>query len=115
VLRALAAEPLTTTQLATRLQLTPQGAAKIVDDMVRNGYVERRDDPSDGRAKQLFLAARGRRALRAARAFHRAFEADFSRVHGGKLARTLREALELLVSAGGDSANDTAARLVRPV
>ena len=46
VLRALAAEPLTATQLAARLHLTPQGAAKIADAMVRHGYVERRMDPA---------------------------------------------------------------------
>jgi DNA-binding MarR family transcriptional regulator len=115
VLRALAAEPLTTTQLGARLQLTPQGAAKIVDDMVQHGYVKRREDPSDGRAKLLVLAPRGRRALRAARAFHRAFEEEFARAHGARLARTLREALELLVRPDAGAAHDTAARLLRPV
>jgi DNA-binding MarR family transcriptional regulator len=116
VLRAVANEPLTTTQLGARLQLTPQGAAKIVDDMVQHGYLERREDPSDGRAKLLFLASRGRRALRAARAFHRAFEEDFARIHGAPLARTLREALELLTNADASgAANDTAARLLRPI
>jgi DNA-binding MarR family transcriptional regulator len=116
VLRALAAEPLTTTQLSARLQLTPQGAAKIVDDMVQHGYVERREDPSDGRAKRLYLGPRGRRALRAARAFHRGFEADFARAHGSKLAETLRVALEQLVSADAERhANDAAGRLIRPL
>jgi DNA-binding MarR family transcriptional regulator len=116
VLRALASEPLTTTQLGARLQLTPQGAAKIVDDMVRHGYVERREDSSDRRAKLLFLAPRGRRALRAARAFHRSFERGFARAHGDALALTLREALERLVNdTGAGDANDTAARLLRPV
>ena len=81
VLRALAAEPLTATQLAARLHLTPQGAAKIADAMVRHGYVERRVDPADARARRLVLAARGQQALRAARAFHQTFERDLARTY----------------------------------
>ncbi len=115
VLRAVAAGPLTTTQLAARLQLTPQGAAKIVDEMVGNGYLQRRPDPADGRAKRLVLAPRGKRALRAARAFHRAFEADFARTHGQPRARALRDALELLVRIHAADGTDTAARFLRPV
>jgi DNA-binding MarR family transcriptional regulator len=113
LLRAVAAEPLTATQLAARLHLTPQGAAKIVEDMVCRDYLERRVDPFDGRARLLFLAPRGRRALRAARAFHRAFEADFAREHGADQARAVRAALEALIDA--DIERDAATRLLRPL
>jgi DNA-binding MarR family transcriptional regulator len=121
VFRALAAEPLTATELAERLQLTPQGAAKIVDDMVRRGYVERRVDPSDARARRLLLAPRGKRALRAARAFHRQFEADFARTAGAERAESLRATLERLIaweSHGSEfqgSAEKMAARPLRPL
>ncbi|MBV9358934.1 MAG: MarR family transcriptional regulator, partial [Chloroflexi bacterium] len=96
VLRALAAQPRTATQLASRLHLTPQGAARIVDDMVQRGYVERRLDPRDGRARQLVLAPRGQQALRAARAFHAAFERDLADTWGTERAAALRAALEAI-------------------
>jgi DNA-binding MarR family transcriptional regulator len=116
VLRAVAAEPLTATQLGARLHLTPQGAAKIVDDMVRRGYLERRADPEDGRARLLVLATRGRLALRAARAFHRAFEHRFARSYGADAAHTVRAALEALLSEGGATGQrDAAASVLRPL
>jgi DNA-binding MarR family transcriptional regulator len=116
VLRAVAAEPLTATQLGARLHLTPQGAAKIVDDMVRRGYLERRADPEDGRARLLVLATRGQLALRTARAFHRAFERRFARSYGADAAEAVRAALEALLSGGGASGRrDTAAAVLRPL
>jgi len=116
VFRALAAEPLTATELAMQLQLTPQGAAKIVDDMVRRGYVERRVDPADARARRLFLAPRGKRALAAARAFHRQFEAEFARAAGTERAEALRAALEQLVELDSKRAPlDSGVRLLRPL
>ena len=116
VLRALAAEPLTATQLAARLHLTPQGAAKIADAMVRHGYVERRADPDDARARRLVLAARGQQALRAARAFHQTFERDLATTNGG--ATALRPgACTRSADFRGDAVTprDTAARVLRPL
>lgn len=115
VLRALAAEALTATQLGTRLQLTPQGAAKIVDDMVRRGYVERQVDPGDRRARRLVLAPRGQQALAAARAFHAAFERRLAATCGSERVRDLRLTLEALVaSEDGHPARDPSSRLLRP-
>src|SRR6185503_3809478 len=69
VFRALAARATTVGELATRLGISKQGAAQIVDDMVARGYVRRRPDPTDGRAQLLSLTARGDAALAAARRF----------------------------------------------
>src|SRR4051812_1867177 len=74
VFRALADRPLTVSALAARLEISKQGAAQIVDDMERRGLVARRPDPDDRRARLISLTEEGDRALRAARAFHRAFE-----------------------------------------
>jgi DNA-binding MarR family transcriptional regulator len=116
VLRALAVEPLTATQLAARLHLTPQGAAKIVDDMVRRGYVERQLDPRDGRARRLVLAQRGQQALARARAFHAAFERRLGETQGVEQARQLRLALEALVAdEHGRPTPETSSRLLRPL
>jgi DNA-binding MarR family transcriptional regulator len=116
VLRAVAAESITATQLGVRLHLTPQGAAKIVDDMVRRGYLERRTDPQDGRARLLVLATRGHQALRTARAFHRLFERRFARNYGADAAQAVRVTLEALLSEDGATGQrDLAASVLRPL
>src|SRR5215475_15208196 len=67
VFRALDLAPLTTSELAERLRITKQGAAQIVADMQRRGYVERQPHPDDRRAQRLTLTERGEAALTAAR------------------------------------------------
>ena len=64
VLRTLGAGPTTISGLAERLEITKQGASQIVDDMERRGYVERRPDPSDARARLLQLTAEVRQHSR---------------------------------------------------
>ena len=66
VFRALRDGPLTLTELAARLGVTKQAAAKVVDEMDAKGLLRRRADPSDARAKLLELTARGRGAMRTA-------------------------------------------------
>jgi MarR family transcriptional regulator for hemolysin len=114
VFRALLAESLTTSQLAARLRITPQGAAKIVDEMVAAGYVERRSDPADGRARRLRLTDRGRRAVATARRFHADYERRLADTHGVDRVAVLREVLTALVDRD-PSVTETATRLLRPL
>jgi DNA-binding MarR family transcriptional regulator len=51
------------TELAARAQLSLATTSELVDDLQRLGYLERRPDPSDGRAKLIFPTRRGRQAL----------------------------------------------------
>jgi DNA-binding MarR family transcriptional regulator len=104
VLRALNAAPMTTSELADRLEISKQGAAQIVDDMERRGYVERRPDPTDGRARLLHLSEHGRTALAAARRFHQRFERGLVAEHAQEAVATLRELLTAMV--GKDQAAD---------
>lgn len=53
------------TDLATRAGMTAQSMGELVEDLGRLGYVERRADPADGRARRVHLTPRGRRAVRA--------------------------------------------------
>ena len=101
VLRALAARPMTVSDLAARLQISKQGAGQIVDDMQRRGYLERRPDPSDARARLLYLSERGNTALAAARRFHQAYERRLARTHGRAAVSALRTMLEAM--AGGEA------------
>ena len=54
------------TVLAHRAQLSLAATSELVDDLQRLGYVERRPDPQDGRAKLIVPTRRGRVALAAA-------------------------------------------------
>jgi DNA-binding MarR family transcriptional regulator len=104
VFRALADRPLTVSALAARLEISKQGAAQIVDDMERRGLVARRPDPDDRRARLISLTEEGDRALRAARAFHRAFERRLVAELGRTPVEGLVTTLEHL--AGEDTLRD---------
>lgn len=106
VFRALDAEPLTTSALAERLGISKQGAGQMVDDMTRRGYLHSRPDPSDRRARLLELSARGRRALAAARAFHRRYEQRLARRHGRAHVDTVRAVLTAMAPTYGEGALD---------
>lgn len=104
VFRALAAEALTTSELAERLRISKQGAGQIVADMERRGYIEGRPDPGDRRARRLRLAPRGERALAAARRYHQRYERRLRREFGAERIDGLRELLGAM--ATGDAALD---------
>jgi DNA-binding MarR family transcriptional regulator len=54
------------TELAARAAITRQSMSELVVALERRGYVERRPDPSDGRARLIALTDKGRRLARAA-------------------------------------------------
>lgn len=47
------------TDLAARAQMTKPSMGYLVEELERRGYVERRPDPADGRAKLVHLTERG--------------------------------------------------------
>lgn len=51
------------TELAARAQLSLATTSELVTDLQRLGYLERRPDPSDGRARLIHPTPRGRQAL----------------------------------------------------
>ena len=53
-------------ELAARAGMTKQSMGELVDDLEAKGFVERRPDPSDRRAKIVVLTKKGRRQSRAA-------------------------------------------------
>lgn len=56
------------TELAARAGMTHQSMSELVTALVRLGYLERRPDPADGRARLVRLTRRGHNARRRARA-----------------------------------------------
>ena len=113
VFRALAAEELSQRELAGRFGISDQGMAKILGEMRRRRYVERRVDPADARVKRFRLARRGRNALAVARRFHLADERRLSARLGATGVAELRRMLEQ-VAGVADSAEAAHARL-RPM
>ena len=113
VFRALADARPSQRELARRLQITDQGMAKIVAEMIERRYVERQVDRDDARVFRLRLAPRGQAALRSARRFHAAFEKQLAKEIGAASVRTLRKLLASTVARGGDS--DIAHARLRPM
>lgn len=109
VFRALDAHPLKLRELAEQLDITPQGALKIVDDMVAKRYVARLADPDDGRATRLTLAPRGKRALAAARRFHGDYETQWAAQLGARRVAETRAVLSAMAAV-----HETGGRTVRP-
>jgi len=48
--------------LATRAGITPQSMGQFVDELEDLGYVERRSDPDDRRAKRIHVTRKGKRS-----------------------------------------------------
>lgn len=111
VLRTLNEGGMTATKLGEGLGITPQGAAKLIDEMVAAGLVERRPDPQDRRAKLLFLSEAGQNALAEARAFHAKFERALVGEVGQAQVSAVRSTLETIAMRSDVS---DLARLFRP-
>ncbi|MEV6071231.1 MarR family transcriptional regulator [Nocardia sp. NPDC052001] len=110
VLRTLADNALTASQLGEHLGITAQGAAKVVDEMVRHGYVERHPDPTDKRAKLLHLSDRGRDMLDTVRAFHADYERRLTARVGADQIAGVRAVLTEIVTTATDSTDTRAFR-----
>jgi DNA-binding MarR family transcriptional regulator len=52
------------TELAARADMTHQSMGELVDALERRGYLTRRPDPADGRARLVCLTAKGTRMVR---------------------------------------------------
>ncbi|NKI70239.1 MarR family transcriptional regulator [Collimonas pratensis] len=94
VFRLLEARPQNLRQIAAGLGITPQGALKVINDMVAKGYVERHDEPGDGRIKRLTLTPRASKAMAEAHRFHVQFERDLAAKVGENHVATMRLILE---------------------
>jgi DNA-binding MarR family transcriptional regulator len=83
-------------RLAERAQMTKQAMAELVGHLERHGYVERRPDPNDRRAKLVVPTARGMEVFDLARELVPEVERDIDRLLGAARADALRDDLERL-------------------
>ena len=86
------------TDLAERAGLSKQAVGEVVDDLQRLGYVERRPDPQDGRAKIIRLTPQGRDAQQTAQQIFADIEREWAERIGPERVAALREALEALAT-----------------
>lgn len=84
--------------LARGANMTPQSMGEIVDELEELGYVERRPDPSDRRAKLVTLTALGRECVAAGEQTIRGLESEIDALIGADAHADLRRMLERLAS-----------------
>lgn len=86
------------TELAAGANMTPQSMGDIVDELEALGYVTRRPDPRDRRAKLIALTVRGRTAVEAGESTITGIEDDIVNILGAKGAVQLRAMLVKILS-----------------
>jgi DNA-binding MarR family transcriptional regulator len=85
------------TDLAIASNVSLSSMAELIDDLERLGYLERRPDPRDGRAKLVCLTATGWQAIRQGRRIIEAIEADWGQRLGQQRFHELCQALQALI------------------
>jgi DNA-binding MarR family transcriptional regulator len=86
------------TDLAKGANMTPQSMSELVAELVELGYVERKPDPTDGRAKLIVLTARGNACIAAAQTTIQGLEDRITTVLGERGHRQLRTLLTKLLA-----------------
>ena len=91
------------TQLARAADMSKQAMAELVDDLVEKGYVVKRPDPTDGRAKLIHWGERGLESHRATMEAFAAIDAELAAVVGeGEIERLRSTLLALTGRISGD-------------
>jgi DNA-binding MarR family transcriptional regulator len=81
------------TELSSQAGITKQSAGFLVDQLEREGYVQRVPDPADGRARLVRIAERGARSVEASRAIVAQVEAEWTAHLGASRMARLRRIL----------------------
>lgn len=88
------------TDLARGANITPQAMGELVDELEELGYVERRPDPTDRRAKLIVLTERGHACIAAGIATIDGIEERLDATLGARGHAQLRSLLARLLEAG---------------
>jgi DNA-binding MarR family transcriptional regulator len=99
-LQAIGPSGATAAELGRRLGVSKQAAGKMVDRLVRLGYVERVASPADGRAKVVRLTPLGVDLLNRSAAIFDALRAEWVAELGAERVGSLESALRAVVPAG---------------
>lgn len=85
------------TELAAHARMTLPAMSELVDDLQRIGFVERRPDPSDGRAKLICLTDAGWEATRTGRRVIADIEAEYAQLIGAERFEVALQTLDALL------------------
>src|ERR1700761_6969284 len=85
------------TDLATWAGMARPSMSELVDELEADGLLERRPDPTDGRAKLVVLTPTGWEAIRAGRAIIARLEADYAARIGAERYEAMCAALQDLL------------------
>lgn len=85
------------TELARGANMTPQSMGELVDELEEMGYVLRRPDPTDRRAKLIVLTQRGRDCVAAGLVTMTGIEQRITETLGERGHRQLRSLLRRLL------------------
>ena len=88
------------TELARGANVTPQAMGELVDELEELGYVERRPDPTDRRAKLIVLTSRGHECIAAGVATIQGIEERIDQILGRRGHVQLRRLLSALLTDG---------------
>lgn len=89
------------TDLAEGAGITPQSAGELVDQLEALGYVERRPDPDDRRAKRIHRTQRAMRAARVAIEAAEKSERELEQLLGETRLAALRADLKRIIEDRG--------------
>jgi DNA-binding MarR family transcriptional regulator len=84
------------TELAEAAQVTKQTAGFLVDQLEKAGWVERRPDPTDRRARLVRISERGQQAMPIAASAIKQIEQEWTEHLGIQQMRQLRQTLTQL-------------------
>jgi DNA-binding MarR family transcriptional regulator len=90
----------TASEIAPRLGMTKQGASRLLQHLLEEGYVEQTDaGDDDARRKPFTLTTRGRRAIELSVRIQQRIEEQWGDEIGVRRGNSMREALERVVQA----------------
>jgi len=87
------------TEIADKLGVTKQAIGPLVDDLEREGVVERVDDPDDRRAKRIRWTRKGQRSLLHGLGVLAALETELAREVGKARLAELADTCERIIAA----------------
>ena len=97
------ADGLRLTDLAKGAGMSPQAAGELVDQLEALGYVERRLDPTDRRAKRIYRTNRARKASAVAFETAHRIDDELGELLGAeRLAALKQDLVRIVESRGGD-------------
>jgi DNA-binding MarR family transcriptional regulator len=103
LLEGLPREGARVTTLASQTGMSKQSMGELIDEIEANGYIERRNDPADRRARLIVFTAKGQRAYEEAFTVLGEMERDYAQTVGASRYSETRAVLDQLANSLEDT------------